>query len=155
LKQLPTYLKCIVCGRDNHRGLNIRFRTDETLVRTEVPFSEDMCGFKGIVHGGILTAVLDEAMGWAAACNSGRMCVAAELKIRFVRSVLAGENVLVVARMERDRRRIIEASGEITSPDGEVLVRGFGKFMPLDTEQAREVDSYLNYENCERGIFAY
>jgi uncharacterized protein (TIGR00369 family) len=155
VKQLPTYLKCIVCGRDNHRGLNIRFLADGSVIRSEVPFNEELCGFRGVVHGGILTAVLDEAMGWAAAYNSRRMCLAAELQIRFVRPVLAGEKVQVVAEMERDRRRVIEASGRIEGTDGEILVRGFGKFMPLAPEQAREIDSYLNYDGCERGLFAY
>jgi uncharacterized protein (TIGR00369 family) len=152
---LPTYLKCIVCGRDNHRGLNIRFHADGPLIRSEVPFNDELCGFRGVVHGGILTAVLDEAMGWAAAYNARRMCLAAELQIRFVRPVLAGEKVQVVAQMERDRRRIIEASGRIEGTDGEILVRGFGKFMPLSPEQAREIDSYLHYDGCERGLFAY
>jgi len=155
MRQLPTYLKCIVCGRENHRGLNIRFRVDGSEIRSEVPFNDEFCGFKGIVHGGILTAVLDEAMGWAAGYMTKRMCHAAEMTIRFVRPVHAGEQVEVVARLERDRRRVIEASGEITAPTGEVLVRGFGKFMPLSSEEAKLVDSYLHYDDCERINFVY
>ncbi len=155
MKPLPTYLKCIVCGRNNHRGLNMRFLTDGEIIRGEIAFSEELCGFKGVVHGGILTAVLDEAMGWAAAYGAKRICVAADLQIRFVRPVLSGEKAQVVARMERDRRRVIESSAEIRDPGGDVLVRGFGKFMPLEPAHAREVDAYLDYEGCERGLFVY
>jgi uncharacterized protein (TIGR00369 family) len=155
LPNLPTYLKCIVCGRDNHRGLNIRFRVEGSEIRSEVPFDDEFCGYKGIVHGGILTAVLDEAMGWAASYSTRRMCHAAELTIRFVRPTRAGEKVDVVARLERDRRRIIEASGEIQTTDGEVLVKGTGKFMPLPPDQAKLVDSYLTYEDCDRIHFVY
>jgi uncharacterized protein (TIGR00369 family) len=145
----------VICGRDNHRGLNLRFLAEDSLIRSEVTFSEDLCGFKGVAHGGIITAVLDEAMGWAAAYNSRRICVAAELTVRFVRPVLAGERVRVVARMDRDRRRVIEASSELEEPGGDVLVRGSGKFMPLEPAHAREVDAYLDYEGCERGLFTY
>lgn len=156
MKQLPTYLKCIVCGRENHRGLNIRFAVDGDTIRSEVPFNDEMCGFKDVVHGGILTAVLDEAMGWAASYGSRRMCQAAELNIRFVQPVHAGDKVMVTARLERDRRRVIEASGELCDPDGGVLVKGFGKFMPLSPEQARLVETYLEYEeNCEQIHFVY
>jgi uncharacterized protein (TIGR00369 family) len=155
MRQLPTYLKCIVCGRDNHRGLNIRFRVDGSEIRSEVPFNDEFCGFKDVVHGGILTAVLDEAMGWAAGYTTRRMCQAAEMTIRFVRPVHAGEKVEVVARLERDRRRVIEASGEIRTVAGEVLVRGYGKFMPLPPDQAKFVDSYLDYEDGDRIHFVY
>ena len=155
MRQLPTYLKCIVCGRENLRGLNIRFRVDGSEIRSEVPFNDEFCGFKDVVHGGILTAVLDEAMGWAAGYTTRRMCQAAEMTIRFVRPVRAGEKVEVVARLERDRRRIIEASGEIRTAAGEVLVRGYGKFMPLPPDQAKFVDSYLDYEDGDRIHFVY
>lgn len=155
MQRLPTYLKCIVCGRENHHGLNLRFAADGDVIRSEAPLSEEFCSYKGIIHGGILTAVLDEAMGWAASFGSRRMCQAAELKIRFVKPVRAGNKVQVVARMERDRKRVIEASGELLDTDGSVLVKGFGKFMPLDAEQARFVDSYLDYEDCERIHFIY
>lgn len=133
----------------------MRFLADGELVHGEITFSEELCGFKGVVHGGILTAVIDEAMGWAAAYRSRRICVAAELQIRFLRPVLSGEKAKVVARMERDRRRVVESSAELCGAGGEVLVRGFGKFMPLEPAHAREVDSYLDYEGCERGLFNY
>lgn len=155
MKPLPTYLRCVICGRENHRGLNLRFVADGPVIRSEVTFPEDLCGFKGVAHGGIITAVLDEAMGWAAAYNARRICVAAELTVRFVKPVLASNPVHVEARMERDRRRVIEASADMRDPDGEVLVRAFGKFMPLEPAHAREVDSYLDYEGCERGLFVY
>ena len=155
MSQLPTYLKCVVCGRENQRGLNLRFRVEGSEVRSEVPFNDEFCGFKDVVHGGILTAVLDEAMGWAAGYNTKRMCQAAEMTIRFVRPVRAGEKVEIVAWLDRDRRRVIEASGEIRTPSGEVLVRGSGKFMPLSSEQARFVDSYLHYDGGDRIDFIY
>ena len=155
MKPLPTYLRCVICGRENHRGLNLRFQADGPLIRSEVTFSEDLCGFKGVAHGGILTAVLDEAMGWAAAYNSRRICVAAELTVRFVKPVLASDRVHVEARMERDRRRVIEASAEMLDGSSDVLVRASGKFMPLEPAHAREVDAYLDYAGCERGLFVY
>ncbi len=155
MKLLPAYLKCIVCGRENHRGLKMRFSLDGDVIRSEVPFTDEFCSFKDVVHGGILTAVLDEAMGWAASHGSRRMCQAAELRIRFVKPVQAGDKVQVVARLDRDRKRVIEASGELLYPDGTVLVKGSGKFMPLDADQARFVDSYLDYEDCERIHFVY
>jgi len=63
--------------------------------------------------------------------------------------------VHVEARMERDRRRVIEASAEMLDGSSDVLVRASGKFMPLEPAHAREVDAYLDYAGCERGLFVY
>ena len=137
--QLPTYLKCIVCGRENHRGLNIRFRVDGSEIRSEVPFNDEFCGFKDVVHGGILTAVLDEAMGWAAGYMTKRMCHAAEMTIRFVRPVHAGERVEV----PETAATLVEGPrpGLVVQSDGGVTVG-------LDTA----VDENLRLEGIARDL---
>jgi hypothetical protein len=75
---------CIVCGTGNPRGLGLRFRLSDDDHRIEATFDcgETFEGYVGLVHGGIVSAVLDGAM---ANCLLHLGCVAhtGGLSIRF------------------------------------------------------------------------
>ena len=109
----------------------------------------------GVVHGGLLGTVLDEAMGWAVSYRSGIMCMAAELKYRYSRPVPVGQPLTVTAELVSSRRNLYTAKGEIRGASGEIHVRGEGKFLPMPEEKAREVDTTLHYSEGPRDIFQF
>ncbi len=57
---------CVVCGQEHPRGLRIRYEagSDGSINARWTP-TADWEGFRGIVHGGIVATVLDEAMSKA------------------------------------------------------------------------------------------
>jgi len=61
---LPYTRDCFVCGAHNPHGLRLRFRREGDEVRADFTPQTQHAGFRGIVHGGILSTVLDEAMFW-------------------------------------------------------------------------------------------
>ena len=84
---LPTSSGCFVCGEENPAGLRTRFYVENGAVQASLMPAEHHCGYRNVVHGGVVAAILDECMGWAAARASARMCVTAELNVRYVRNV--------------------------------------------------------------------
>lgn len=144
--KLPNSQLCFVCGAGNPAGLRVRFHTDGEKVWTRVAVDESHMGYRGIVHGGVLTALLDETMGWAPAVAMGRFCMAIELNIEFRRSLPVGKEVTVLGWMTEGARRIWEAAGEIRDDEGTVYAKGKGRFMPMSDEQTREVVPYLNFD---------
>ena len=98
---LPRTAGCIVCGPANPHGLCVASRVDTDAGRVELPFTPapHHIGFDGLVHGGVLSTVADEAMVWAAIWATRRSCVAGELSVRFRLPVRAGR------RAGRDRHR--------------------------------------------------
>ncbi|MEI8315240.1 MAG: PaaI family thioesterase [Verrucomicrobiota bacterium] len=130
--QLPYTKNCFVCGAHNPHGLGLRFRQVGDEVHSDFTPAAHHAGFRDIVHGGILSTALDEAMFWAAACRMKRFCLAAELYVRFIRKVAVGQKMLLVARFEIDRRRIWESSAELRDAAGNVYVGASCKQMPVD-----------------------
>ncbi|HOP52582.1 MAG TPA: PaaI family thioesterase, partial [Synergistales bacterium] len=61
---------CFVCDRSgtNPRSLGVTLFWNDDEQQTVIPFTPDdsWCGYEGIVHGGILTALCDDAMAWSA-----------------------------------------------------------------------------------------
>jgi len=146
LRRLPTYDACFGCGDDNPHGLGVDFYTDGKSVWCEWTPHGRFTGYEGIVHGGVLSTLIDETMGWASYVGSGLMGKTAELTIRYLHSVPIGEPVLVRAWMVENRRdRIVHVAAEMTGTEGRKLMRAQAKFMPLTAEETRTVDGYLNY----------
>jgi uncharacterized protein (TIGR00369 family) len=94
-------------------------------------------GFEGIVHGGILATVLDEAMVWAATWSGKRFCVCGELNIRFKALATIGQQVEVKANVVSSRTRLIQCEGSIVDSAGNVLVTSTAKYIPLSPEKNR------------------
>src|SRR3989442_145688 len=130
MRKLPNYCRCFVCGDENPRGLNVRFEVEAGVVRTRFVPEADHMGYHGRVHGGVLSALLDETMGWAPCVVKKRFCVAVELVIRFLKPAPIGRPLVVEGEMTADRGRLWEARGAIRDEAGQIYARGTGKYFP-------------------------
>ena len=138
--QLPHTAGCLVCGRDNPRGHRINLYVDpESSVVTcsYTPATTDI-GFEGIVHGGVIATILDEAMVWAATWSGKRFCVCGEFTIRFKKSAMVGEPLHVRAEVVSTRSRLIQTEVTVTDQSGELLAIGSAKYTPLAAERNRQ-----------------
>jgi uncharacterized protein (TIGR00369 family) len=106
-------------------------------------------GYRGRVHGGVLSALLDEAMAWAPCVRTGRFCVAAEISVRFLRAAPVGSPLLIRGEMTADRggrssaRRLWHTRGEIRDEAGALIARATGTYVPLSAEETAEILGYL------------
>lgn len=130
--ELPYTRDCFVCGAHNPHGLHLRFRREGNEVYADFTPQPQHAGFRGIVHGGILSTVLDETMFWAAASTKKCFCLAAELNVRFITKVSVGQRMVCVARLKTVRSRLWESEAELRDEAGDVCVRGTCKQVPMD-----------------------
>jgi acyl-coenzyme A thioesterase PaaI-like protein len=95
--------RCVVCGAENANGLRLRFETGSKGVRATWVPKRGWESFQGTVHGGIVTAVLDEAMSKAIiACGWEAFTV--ELGVRFRSRVSPGEELRVEGWVTKNAR---------------------------------------------------
>jgi uncharacterized protein (TIGR00369 family) len=152
--ELPHTHECFVCGESNSTGLKVRFSWQGDCAVTRVTLGNEWCGYRGIVHGGVLSALLDETMGWAPSYLKRRMAVTAEMTIRFVKPVPTGVPLVVTGRFTEDRRLYWKCMGDIRGEDGTLYVTGSAKFVPLTSEESERVDrETLLYPGNEPRLF--
>ena len=131
---------CFGCGEKNPIGLRLAFyRLDDGRIHAEFTPGAEHEGYAHVLHGGIVSTLLDEAMSWAVAAP-GRLAVTASMEIRFRRPIPTGEPVDVIGAVTRDRRRIIEARGEIRDARGDLLAEAEATFARVSATQQREWD---------------
>ncbi len=114
MKQLNDSRKCYVCGKENPIGLAVEFEIDAATRSIQAKFvPQDVHeGYAGIIHGGILSALLDEAMA-KLAFGLGIPAVTAEILIKFKSPASAGEELIISGRLTQETRRLIQAEARI------------------------------------------
>ncbi len=138
---------CMACGEDNPRSLRLKFHFEgEDYVCHFTPQRYHQ-GWKGVVHGGILATLLDEAMNDMLSRNE-RPVATAELRVRYHRPAYTGVPLRVSARLTRSRPPLYEAEGEITGPNGEVLATATSKLMRIDAELEERGATDTSGERC-------
>jgi acyl-coenzyme A thioesterase PaaI-like protein len=125
---------CFGCGDDNPIGLHLRFAAYGDGVRASFIPAPDHQGFGGIVHGGIVSTVLDEAMAWATA-HAGFWAMTGDIHVRFRRPLTIGESAVVMARVSGPRGRLITTVGELAlASDGSSIATATATFVKVDAE---------------------
>ncbi|MFQ5437009.1 MAG: PaaI family thioesterase, partial [Anaerolineae bacterium] len=113
---------CFVCGRQNPRGLYMTFFDDgENEVVSEYTVAETYQGYPGIVHGGVVAAMLDEVVGRVAMIGDPHhFMMSVTLQVKYRHSVPTETPLKVVGRIVRMRGRLGKARGEVILPDGTI-----------------------------------
>ena len=124
--------RCIVCGPDNPRGLQLRFVTEpDTSVRAEWCATWEFEGYNGVLHGGIISTLLDEAMAKAVIANQWQ-AMTVELKVRYRHHVSTGEILRIRGRIKERKKRRILTEAWVETTDGESRAVATGIFLSLD-----------------------
>jgi len=112
---------CFGCSQKNHHGLKMKFYTDETTLYSWVNVPSHLCGWDGIVHGGVLSTMLDEIMSWGAIYNLHRVVMTKTMTVDFFKPVYIEDELRVEGRVIKkisDREAVLE--GKIYK-EGDIL----------------------------------
>ncbi|MCS7255277.1 MAG: PaaI family thioesterase [Thermomicrobium sp.] len=129
---------CFGCGERNPIGLKLAFFRQGEVVEASFTPRPEHEGYIGLVHGGILATLLDEAMSWAVISATGRLMVTARMAIAFRRPVAVGQPLRVRGWVEQQERRLVRARAEVRDAlEGHVLAEAEGTFLRVAAEQER------------------
>lgn len=118
--------RCIVCGPHNASGMHLHFDCHDGVARAEGTVPPHLQGYAGRAHGGVIAAILDDAMFYAIA-EVG--LATAEMKVRFRRPLDTARPFRVEARCTRRTRRFGTATATLYS-GGDVVAEAESIFMP-------------------------
>jgi uncharacterized protein (TIGR00369 family) len=144
MKKQPTSRMCFVCGESNPAGVHVRFyEQDDGSVLARFTPGQQHQSYPGRVHGGVITAVMDECIGRAIMIKYGEAIwgVTAELNIRFRKPAPLDVELTVVGRITKETSRLFEGTGELCLPDGAVAAEATGKYVKLDIGLIADFDA--------------
>lgn len=149
IRSFPSYPACPVCGdrEVNPGALAMRWEWDEErrcVVGRFRPGAEH-AGYAGRLHGGILSALLDECLAWACAVERRAYCITGELSVRFKAPARLGETIELTGRAVSSWGPYVRAAGEARSPRGDLIATATSTFATLSREESLRLHAALRF----------
>lgn len=124
---------CFVCGSQNPKGLHIRPQKWEKGSFFEFVAEKSFCGWNKYLHGGVISLLFDELLGWTSRFL-GYKALTARLEIRYRKVVPIGTKLLFRGELKRERRGLLFIDTVALFEDGSVAAEGKGTMMVVGKE---------------------
>ena len=141
--QQPSSINCFVCGVKNPAGLRLRFfQSGPNEVVADVTIPEHYEGYPGIVHGGIIAALLDEAAGRTLMGDQDnpQFMFTGRLDIHYRKNVPTGKQLRLVGKSTKRRGRVAKADSAIYDQEGNVLAEAKAVLIDVPSSMIQNVD---------------
>jgi uncharacterized protein (TIGR00369 family) len=113
---------CFLCGLENELSLKMRWYEDHQArkVWSTVTVPNHFNGYPGVVHGGIVSAILDETSGRAVMLKDGddALMVALKLEVTFRRPTPTNTPLTVTGWVIKQTTSRAQVASEIRLSDG-------------------------------------
>ena len=130
---------CFVCGPKNPIGLKLDFHFDGKTIKTEfVPLKEHQ-GYMDIVHGGIVSTLLDEVMV-KLAIELDMPAVTAQMDIRLKKALGVGQKITVSAEIIKETKKILTSYAKAVTDDDVIVADATGKLVKIQGSRGQGVE---------------
>lgn len=112
--------KCFVCGKENAHGLKLDFFVKDKKIKANFSFDKRFQGFSNIIHGGIVSTILDEAMV-KLAFTLGFNAVTVNLNVTLRKPAKPNENFIVTGEIVEEFEKKLKTKAEIRNENKELI----------------------------------
>lgn len=141
MKAIPNYPYCFVCGDKNEIGLKVAFFHENGKAKGQYTPTKEFEGYKDILHGGILSTLLDEVMIYSLIAQ-GIITVTVHIEIKFKKPAKIGETLYMEGWMTEDKGKILCTEGKIFTKDGKIVAQSKGKFFRAEGNLKEKIKLY-------------
>lgn len=126
---------CFGCGKDNPIGLHLNITYVENRSHIEFEVGTYHCGYPGLMHGGLIGMLFDEAMFYAIK-KLGIVTVTVAMTIDYISPGLEGHMLICEAEIDNQDGRRIDVIAEIKdAKNGKLIAKAKGKFLEVDLKK--------------------
>lgn len=125
---LPVYKNSFFCGPTRIDGVGQTLTYEDGLVRCDLFVDRRFEGYAGVVHGGVVTGILDTMMWFSILLETGKVCMTRNINMDFHKPVLCNTRYKATSRFERIEEKDVFASAWIEDDAGEAYTKIAGLF---------------------------
>ena len=126
---------------------------DGKAIYTQFQPLERHIGWGNILHGGILTTILDEMLGWEAVLLAKMVCVTKNIEVQFHHPAQFDDTYTITAQYLQHTQTEITVEGEVYNSGNMLITSATGVFSPLPAQRvdrlgimpAEQLKSVLTY----------
>ena len=118
--------RCFGCGPANPSGLKMQFYTDGNSIASWVSVPDRFTGWSNLVHGGILSTILDEIMGRSAIHILKKLPMTKSMTVEYFRPVYSDMEIKVMGKVIKNDEREALVEGTICNMKGKICTKSSG-----------------------------
>jgi len=141
---LPGYKKCFFCGPATG-GLALKLHYEEGKTSCEFTAHEKFQGYDGMLHGGIVTGILDEVMWWTLFMETKKVCATWKIEAEFKRPVLCGKAYRAAGHLVRATHNTYYLDGIIEDEYGKLCAQGNASFRKTRGFTMEDITRHLDF----------
>ncbi len=127
---------CFGCGFENIHGLQMKFESNGDELRSQLDLPERFRGWSNLIHGGVLSTILDETMSWTAIFFSKKFILTKGMQIDFLLPVRVGMPLFSYGRIkEYIGKREVLVVAEIRGENNAIYAASEGVFALFNKKQ--------------------
>ena len=116
---------CFACGFDNKHGLNMQFETNGKKLRCCIEVPSRLRGWSNLVHGGIISTMIDETMSWSVLHLLGKLFLTKSIKVNFRKPLIINTPLIISGYVvEQKSERAVTMAADIYDEDEKLYARG-------------------------------
>jgi len=132
--------RCFGCSPHNLVGLALSvYRLPDGRIAAPSTLSELHASYPGVVHGGVISALVDEVMGNLVALDHGMLAFCVSLRTKMLAPVRTKVRHLTVARLAGRGAGVLRVEAEVLDPDDRVCALASGTYQPISSAAARDL----------------
>ncbi len=134
-EKIINYRGCFICGEDNPVGLKLDFFFDRARKMALVEFTpgREHEGYRDLLHGGIISSLLDEVMAKALLAEEIPV-VTSRLTVEFKKPALIGDRLRLEGWVTGRKGRAYFTTGKMLGSDGQVVAEASGVYIRAEGE---------------------
>lgn len=136
---------CFVCGMDNEASLKTKYyELENKAILGLFQGGALHQSYPKRMHGGIITALLDETVGRAIQIDEpDTFGVTVELTVRYLKPVPLDETLYCVGKITDKKKILFYGEGYISNTQGEILATCSAKYMKQDVRKIVDGDHFI------------
>jgi len=148
---LPGYKKCFFCGPATG-GLGLEIEYDDGKASCEFTAHEKYQGYDGMLHGGIVTGILDEVMWWTLFMETKKICATWKIEAEFKRPILCGKMYHASGQFVSSTHNTYYLSATIKDDAGKLCAQGNASFRRTRGFTMEDITKHLDFRGVPSEI---
>ena len=141
---LPGYKKCFFCGPATG-GLSLHIQYADGTAFCDFIAHEKFQGYDGMLHGGIVTGILDEVMWWTLFMETKTVCATWKIEAEFKRPIKCGEAYRASGQLVRSAHGTYYVAGLIEDASKQQCALGNASFRKIRKFTIKDIVEYLDF----------
>ncbi len=150
---LPGYKKCFFCGPATG-GLALELQHAAGAVFCEFTADQKYQGYDGVMHGGIVSGILDEVMWWALFMETRLITATSKIEVEFRRPIICGEAYRAKGQALRSAHGTYIVSGLIEDAPGRACAKARGFYRKTKGFTIEDITGHLDFRGVSPEVRA-